>query len=163
MSKNYRKNVAVIIVNEEGLLLACQRSDVRGAWQFVQGGIEPGESDEEAMLRELEEEIGTNHVEIVAKLSEKIRYDWPEALHDRGYHGQEQQYFLVRMRDVTKLSLERATANEFSQTEWVTVSEFLARIDGFKAVAYRQALEEFQKLHPDLIVAEFEREREPSL
>ena len=163
MLKNYRKNVAVIILNEEGLLLACQRSDVRGAWQFVQGGIEPGESDEEAMLRELEEEIGTNHVEIVAKLSEKIRYDWPETLHDRGYHGQEQQYFLVRMRDVTKLSLEKATANEFSHTEWVTASEFIARIDGFKAVAYRQALEEFQKLHPDLIVTALEREKEPAL
>ena len=53
----YRQNVAIVVVNREGLILACRRSDAYQAWQLPQGGIEAGEEPEEAMWRELEEEI----------------------------------------------------------------------------------------------------------
>ena len=67
--REYRRNVAIVVVNHAGLVLACHRSDSTGIWQIPQGGIEEGESDEEAMHRELEEEIGTSDVDILGKLA----------------------------------------------------------------------------------------------
>ena len=48
---NLRQNAAAVIENSEGLILACERRNIRGAWQVPQGGIDEGESAEEAVLR----------------------------------------------------------------------------------------------------------------
>ena len=45
-------------MNAEGFILVAERSNIRGAWQFPQGGVDPGEGLEEALFREIEEEIG---------------------------------------------------------------------------------------------------------
>ena len=54
----YRPNVAAILLNMENYMLVAQRSGLRSAWQFPQGGVDPGEGLEEALFREVEEEIG---------------------------------------------------------------------------------------------------------
>ena len=53
----YRPNAGIIIFNREGKLLWCKRKTGDG-WQFPQGGIDEGESPEEAILRETYEEVG---------------------------------------------------------------------------------------------------------
>jgi len=148
--KKYRRNVAAVVVNSDGQILACQRSDVRGAWQLPQGGIDDAETAQEALLRELEEEIGTSEVEILAQLPEPIRYDWPIELHKRGHIGQEQTYFLVRPIKETSLQQFRKDG-EFNSYEWVSLAEFLSRLSGFKKDAYIKALSLLSKNYPQFI------------
>src|SRR6476659_4658659 len=54
----FRPNVAAILLNIDNEMLVAERAHIRGSWQFPQGGVDPGESLEEALFRELEEEIG---------------------------------------------------------------------------------------------------------
>ena len=56
--KSYRKNVGLIVLNQENQLLVCRRKDQQ-TWQFPQGGIDIGESPRVAAHRELFEEVGT--------------------------------------------------------------------------------------------------------
>lgn len=97
--KTYRKNTAAIILNAENEILLFQRADLPQIWGFPQGGIETSETPEQAVVRELEEEIGTQDFEIIGKYPELLRYDFPEGMTfpDWSYDGQEQQYFLIRL------------------------------------------------------------------
>ena len=148
---DYRPNVAAVVVDGDGHVLACHRSDRSGAWQLPQGGIDPGESPLEAMYRELEEEVGTAAVELIGSLDSPIRYEWPSDLWERGFRGQEQWYFLVRLADRTLIDLERATHKEFDKVEWVAPDELLERVSGFKAVAYRSGIRQLAEKYPEAL------------
>lgn len=147
--KRYRNNVAAVVVNGKGAILACRRIDLPDVWQFPQGGIDPGESAEKALLRELREEIGTDEVEILGRLPEPIIYDWPEAFFSRGYHGQRQTYYLVCLRTGATIDLNGSAEPEFASFEWLKPREFLARLRGFKKPAYEKALRGLSRLFPE--------------
>lgn len=142
--KLYRKNVAMVVLNAQGKLLACHRSDMTGAWQFPQGGMKEGETAEEAMYRELDEEIGTSNVEILYQLPTPLRYDWPEERYSRGFHGQEQTYFLVRLKQGARINLSKQKKKgkkpEFDHYQWLSSSEFISRLSGFKKEVYTKAI-----------------------
>ncbi len=74
----YRPNVAALILNTNGSLLICERSNMPGAWQFPQGGVDNGESIEQALIREVREEVGLgkNDYEILES-REGYRYLYP--------------------------------------------------------------------------------------
>ena len=55
--EGFRANVGIIVCDMRGSLLIGGRVG-QNAWQFPQGGIQAGESAEQAMFRELHEEIG---------------------------------------------------------------------------------------------------------
>lgn len=53
--------VCALIENEQGQLLACKRAETThlgGHWEFPGGKIEPGESAQDALIREIAEELG---------------------------------------------------------------------------------------------------------
>ncbi len=156
MSKKleYRRNVAIVVINDEGQLLACHRNDSTGIWQIPQGGVDEGESDEQAMFRELEEEIGTQEVHLIGQLKALIQYDWPdELIKRRGFHGQIQRYFLVRLKKKAKINLSHPNHKaEFDQCQWLSVSEFLDRVAGFKRRPYEEALLALQREFPDTLL-----------
>ena len=79
IKENYRKNVAIIIVNKMGQILWCKRKDGNG-WQFPQGGLDDGESPLEAIYRETQEEVGLRKQDIrIIKESENwFKYRVPE-------------------------------------------------------------------------------------
>jgi putative (di)nucleoside polyphosphate hydrolase len=150
--KKYRKNVAAVVLNKQGRILICRRSDVYKAWQLPQGGIDKGETPRQALLRELYEEIGTNKVQIIGRLREPIRYEWPPELFERGYRGQEQIYFLVRIAPGEDIPLEHTESKEFDKMKWVTASRFIKKVDGFKAEAYSKALNLLSEQFPETIL-----------
>ena len=94
--ETYRENVAAIIINKDKKVLMCEHAWIDGAWQLPQGGIEGDEKEEEAILRELNEEIGTKNLKIIDKMDDKITYKFPYYLKEKyNIDGQEQKYFLL--------------------------------------------------------------------
>ena len=144
--KLYRPNVAAIIVApeypKEKRIFIAERSDIEGVWQFPQGGIDEGESSKEALFRELEEEIGTDKVEVVAKYPEWITYDFPKhiAKKMKPYIGQKQRYYLVRLKKSAQINLETKHP-EFSDYKFVALEHLFDDLAHFKKPVYEQVIE----------------------
>jgi putative (di)nucleoside polyphosphate hydrolase len=154
---DYRPNVALIIRDQRGLLLWCERLDWPGTWQFPQGGIDEGEHPEQAMWREGGEELGLRDPQaalyLERSLPEPIRYDFtPEIIEGflrrgrRSYVGQAQHFFLLRFRgrdeDITLTPPPGSDAHpEFSRCRW-SDRALLAHVSPFKRAAYAQALDQ---------------------
>lgn len=146
--KRYRPNVAAIVQSAEGLLLIGQRSDYPESWQFPQGGIEEGESAEEALRREVLEEVAlapeAYHIE---KKRGLYRYDFPKGPDRRGCWGQEQTYFLCRLQrdEIPALNLGQ-TSGEFAALRWVPLAGFPVHlVPPMKQAVYREVLRDFFK------------------
>lgn len=152
MSKkpDYRPNVAMIIVSnnypEKKEIFIAQRNDLLDIWQFPQGGIDKGEEVQEALFRELEEEIGTSKAKIVAEYPEWISYDFPEKIAKKmkPYKGQTQRYFLLKLKKDAEINL--ATEHpEFSEYKFVSVEDVLGHTAHFKKPVYEKVINYFKK------------------
>ncbi len=152
MSKNdkYRPNVAMIIVSPEypkkKEVFIAQRNDLTDIWQFPQGGIDEGEEVQEALFREMEEEIGTDAAEIVAEFPEWISYDFPEKIAKKmkPYKGQTQRYFLMKLKEDAKINL--ATEHpEFIHYKFVDINKVLTYTAHFKKPVYETVINYFKK------------------
>ena len=84
----YRPNVGIILANPRNEVFWGKRVN-QHAWQFPQGGIQHGETPVQAMYRELEEEIGlhADHVRILGRTRDWLRYEVPERWMRRGREG----------------------------------------------------------------------------
>ena len=77
--KKYRKCVGIMILNQEKKILVGKRIDhPSGFWQMPQGGIDNNEEPEEAVWREMKEEIGTNKAKLIKVSEQWISYDIPQ-------------------------------------------------------------------------------------
>lgn len=142
----YRPNVGIILVNEVNEVFWGKRIREH-AWQFPQGGIKRGESPEQAMFRELEEEVGLRpeHVSIIARTRDWLRYEVPEQWVRRDwrghYRGQKQIWFLLRMIGQDSDVQLRATEHpEFDAWRWNEYWVPLEAVIEFKRAVYRSAL-----------------------
>lgn len=141
----YRPNVAAILLSpsypDVCEFFLAERIDMQGVWQFPQGGIDADESPESALIRELEEEIGTREVEILAEYPEWVSYDFPSSVITkmRPYIGQRQRYYLARLLPNARINLAAHTP-EFSRYEFVGYEEIFRRVTHFKRDVYRKVL-----------------------
>jgi putative (di)nucleoside polyphosphate hydrolase len=148
----YRPNVAAIVLSEEYPekceFMIARRKGMRRGWQFPQGGIDENESTEEALRRELREEIGTDEIEIIAEYPEWISYDFPKnAKNPKMYpfKGQRQKYYLVRLKENARIDLESYETPEFEEYKFVTGDELFKQVAFFKRKVYRRVIEYFTK------------------
>ena len=146
----YRPAVGVMLLNSENKVFVGQRLDnALDAWQMPQGGTDPGETAEDAALRELEEETGIARelVEIIAKSSRELDYDLPPDLQRKvwggKYRGQRQTWFLGRFLGRDEDVHIDTPEPEFRAWKWAGPSELPAMIVPFKHELYRAVLEEF--------------------
>ena len=149
-TKTYRPNVAAIILSPK-YPLTCElfiasRTDIKNAWQFPQGGIDKSETPQEALFRELKEEIGTDEVDIIAEYPEWISYDFPNEIVKKmyPYDGQIQKYFLVRLQEESKININTKEP-EFDAYKFVEVKDLFDYITYFKRPVYKQVLEYFKR------------------
>lgn len=144
----YRPNVGIIICNAHNKVFWGKRIREH-SWQFPQGGIKHGETPEQAMYRELTEEVGLlpQHVRILGRTRDWLRYDVPTHWVKRewrgSYKGQKQIWFLLRLvgKD-TDVSLRASSHPEFDAWRW---SDYWVPLDGvieFKREVYKLALNE---------------------
>lgn len=144
MPKRYRPNVAAILQRADGRVLIAQRSDYPESWQLPQGGIDRGESAEDALRREVLEEVGIGPDRYtIAKHSGPHRYDFPFGEDRRGFGGQEQTYFLCRLKEMGDAEIDlSATCGEFQAVRWVEVENFPVHLaPPMKQQVYRDVLE----------------------
>ncbi|SMF72920.1 RNA pyrophosphohydrolase [Pseudobacteriovorax antillogorgiicola] len=143
--RNYRDCVVAVIVGENGLVFAGERDDRAGVWQLPQGGIDPGESPKEALLRELREEIGTDRVRVVREGQDWIHYDFPEDLEApiaKKFRGQRQKWFLLEFLQDAEPSIEKSD-KEFASLSWKNPAELMRDIVAWKKEAYEKGFEIF--------------------
>ncbi|MEM2874116.1 MAG: NUDIX domain-containing protein [Candidatus Nanoarchaeia archaeon] len=121
VATRYRKYVAAIIfirLKKEPLFLILRRKQNWKGWEYVKGGLLPGESLKVALAREILEETGQKKFKIHLKLPFKIKYKWPKTyLKDKKrYCGAVQQVYVVEIFS-KKIKLDR---KEHSGYKWVT-------------------------------------------
>jgi putative (di)nucleoside polyphosphate hydrolase len=152
----FRANVGIIVSDSEGAVLLGGRKGQSG-WQFPQGGIRMQESPEEAMYRELEEEIGLrpDDVAVLGYTRRWLRYRLPDRYVRRNQHpvciGQKQRWFLLRLLgDDSKLRLDASDIPEFDRWRWVDFWHPVREVIYFKRKVYVRALDELAPvLFPD--------------
>lgn len=148
-AQGYRPNVGIVIANDEGRLLWARRVGGHDSWQFPQGGINDGEGAEEALYRELEEEVGLqpDAVELVASTRGWLRYRLPKRYQRKGQKplciGQKQKWFLLKMAAPdAAVELNTNPKPEFDSWQWVSYWYPLDQVVYFKREVYRRALKE---------------------
>ena len=150
--KRYRRNVAVVILSAEYpdkcefFLGKCVGA--RDRWQFPQGGIDGHETPEQALLRELAEEIGCNDVEVLGEFPHWITYDFPKFKRSQKrypFDGQTQKYFLVRLKDDAKIDLNAFSEPEFDDYAFVEYNEVFKKASYYKRRVYRRVINYFKK------------------
>ncbi len=145
----YRPNVAAILQREDGKIFIAERINIPGAWQFPQGGVDDGETADQALFRELAEEIGVQAelLEVISR-REGYRYAFPKGRLKYGiYGGQEQIYYLCRFCGTDADFNLAATHQEFASFRWIEPREFdLEWTPKFKRNVYRQVMRDFFQL-----------------
>ena len=150
----FRPNVGIILLNQRNQVFWGKRLRTH-SWQFPQGGIDRGETPEQAMFRELHEEVGLRpeHVRIVARTRDWLRYEVPERFirrDARGYYrGQKQIWFLLQLTGHDwDLNLRATNHPEFDAWRWNDYWVPLDVVVEFKRGVYEMALTELSRYVP---------------
>ena len=147
-SEGYRPNVGIVICNRKGQLLWAKRVG-QSAWQFPQGGIDEDETTEQALFRELEEEVGlqANDVTVLHQTKEWLYYELPKNYvrfhNDHPCIGQKQKWFLLGLEsEESRVELDKSDEPEFDDWRWVSYWYPVSHVIKFKRDVYRRALNE---------------------
>ena len=127
MATVYRANVLGVITDGNGNFLIQKNSRLTNHWQFPQGGIDEGESAEEAVVREVSEELGIDrkYLKISRQLPAEHSYEWPR--HSqllRGFRGQKQVAYLLKFVG-NNSNIDYKNSHEVEDIKWVTKDKLL--------------------------------------
>ena len=152
--EGFRPNVGIILLNQKNQVFWGKRIRTH-SWQFPQGGIDRGETPEQAMFRELHEEVGLHpeHVRIVARTRDWLRYEVPDRFIRRDargfYKGQKQIWFLLQLTGFdTNVNLRATDHPEFDAWRWNQFWVPLEAVVEFKRGVYEMALTELARYLP---------------
>jgi putative (di)nucleoside polyphosphate hydrolase len=150
----FRPNVGIILLNQRSQVFWGKRIRTH-SWQFPQGGIDRGENPEQAMLRELHEEVGLfpQHVQVLARTRDWLRYEVPDRFIRRDarghYRGQKQIWFLLQLVGHDwDLNLRATNHPEFDAWRWNDYWVPLDVVVEFKRGVYEMALTELARFVP---------------
>lgn len=156
-NEGYRPNVGIIINNHRGEVLWARRIGHADAWQFPQGGINRNESPEDALFRELSEEVGLGHkdVKILDATRDWLKYRLPKHMIRNKQNpvciGQKQKWFLLQLlSDESAIRLDTTDSVEFDQWQWVSYWYPADQVIAFKRNVYRRALKALAPAHSRL-------------
>ena len=152
-----RPNVGIVLISRAGKVWLGSRAKTPAPynWQFPQGGIDAGEGDLEAALRELQEETGVSSVRLLARTRDWIGYEFPPEHQGskigKGWRGQKQIWFAFAFEgDDAEIDLAAHGDIEFDDWRWADFDEALAGVVEFKRDTYRQVIQAFRPLVDDL-------------
>jgi len=150
--EGYRSNVGIVICNQQAQVLWARRLG-QHSWQFPQGGVDNNESPEQAMFRELYEEVGLTpkDVKILAVTKNWLRYKLPRRLvrwdSDPVCIGQKQKWFLLQLvGQESAINFNSCGHPEFDDWRWVSFWYPVRQVIAFKRDVYRRAMREFMPI-----------------
>lgn len=144
----YRSGVGALIINKNYQVFVAKRVDSKhDVWQMPQGGMNVGETPSAAVMREIKEEIGTDHCELILESNHWYSYDVPQKITKRlwsgQYRGQKQKWFLVKFLGRNSDININTLVPEFCEWRWVEIDNLLSIVIPFKRKLYRNILNEF--------------------
>ena len=142
----YRQSTLAVIVNNDNKILLTQKKNYQeNEWDFPGGGIEKNETDYQTILRELKEELGTDKFLIIKKSSRLDKYEWTDEdiekkIIEKGksFRGQQRSQFLVKFLGTTSDIVTQQ--DELKKVIWVKVK------DSFKYFIFPNQLIHSQEL-----------------
>lgn len=154
----FRPNIGIIIANGRGDVLWAKRTQQGDSWQFPQGGIDRGESPEQALYRELYEEVGLrkDDVKMIGQTRSWLRYRIPERFIRKRQKprcvGQKQKWFLLELCcDPEEIRFDCGDKPEFTEWQWVSYWYPVNQVVDFKRDVYRRAMKELSAKHTSLV------------
>jgi len=147
----YRENVCIILLNKENKFFLAERADFPGTWQFPQGGVEKGFSEEENAYKELEEEtsVKKENVKFLKILKFVNEYEFHEVpKHFVGkFKGQRQRYYVFEfLGEDLDIDVQSVEHPEFIAWKWVGSDELLSVADPVRIHAYEKVINELKGL-----------------
>ncbi|MEM7183468.1 MAG: RNA pyrophosphohydrolase [Spirochaetota bacterium] len=146
MAKPYRKCAGIVIFNANGDVLVGNRIQTKQSWQFPQGGIDPGETAEQAGIRELYEEVGIQNATLVYEHPNWLFYDFPDWLKGKKinkFQGQTQKWFLFYWNGQASDCNLEIHEREFSEVKFVPLKSTIHLVIDFKREVYASIIESF--------------------
>lgn len=149
-----RPNVGIVLMARDGRVWLGRRANAPPPlnWQFPQGGIDAGEDEYAAALRELQEETGVSSVLLLGRTRGWLGYEFPPE-HEgskagKGWKGQKQIWFALGFTgDEREIDLSGHGGHvEFDAWRWAELEEALESVIAFKRDVYRQVIEAFSPL-----------------
>lgn len=134
----FRAGVGMILYTEDRQIYLFNRTDIPTLWQFPQGGMDAGETVEETLWRELEEETGLTQEAVLASTPYPswLFYEYDQTLRstlrDSKCRGQIHRWFFLKLRPDTVIDLKTAEHQEFQKCRLATFSELLTQQDTLK-------------------------------
>lgn len=143
----FRAGAGAVIVNTSGCVLALERADIPGAWQFPQGGLKPFEEPVQAAFREVLEETGLSarDVELIDSYPEPLVYELPaDACSEKTGRGQVQYWYLFRLTG-SDAAIDVKSSGEFCAWKWVPFQTMLHTVADFRKNLYQKLGERFKR------------------
>ena len=147
----YRDAVGIMIINPKKKVFLAYRAWTQNSkyhWQMPQGGIDAGETPEQAAWREMYEETGlTKDVcQLIAESQNWYTYDIPQKV-KRKIDGERQKWFLFSFHGTNKdVNLHIQKKPEFIRFRWAEPQKAPFLIVPFKKLVYEQVLAEFMPI-----------------
>ena len=154
---NYRDAVGIMIINSKKKLFLAYRAWTQRSqyhWQMPQGGIDEGETPEQAAWREMYEETGITKesCQLIGESQNWYTYDIPKKA-KRKIDGERQKWFLFLFTGANKdVDLRVQKKPEFIRFRWAEPPKAPHLIIPFKKEVYEQVLAEFMPIVEELEV-----------
>ena len=140
----YRKGVGGVLLNSDGLVFIGKRKNTDAEWQMPQGGIEGNETYEDAILREMQEEVGIDNFKILGS-TPLLTYDLPidvaKTLWSGKFVGQEQKWFFLQfLGKDSDININFEARPEFDDWKWINYLELEKLAVSFKKEIYNNII-----------------------
>ncbi len=137
----YRKNVVGFIFNNKNQVLLVNKAGESDYWGLPQGGVDNGESNNNAILREVKEETNISSVDILGKFENIYKYKWTRNCANTGYKGQKQTLYILKFNG--KDSEIKLSPWELKGWKWVDIDRLISESNEIRKEAYEIFLEKF--------------------
>ena len=146
-----RNGVGIVLLNNKNKVFVAKRIDnPKNYWQMPQGGIDDGEDNLKAALRELKEETSINSVELIKEIEGYLTYNLPNNLLGiiwKGkFKGQKQKWYVFKFNGNDKEINLKTKKPEFLEWKWIDLENITDTVVDFKLEIYKRIKEEVKKI-----------------